>query len=59
MADVMVGYPGASPTRRKPCGETFGVISNIKVEHIHTMAMNGACAVHVGEDDDRTRQSNF
>lgn len=44
MADVMVGYPGASPTEvenrvAKPLEK---IISNIKgVEHIHTMAMNG------------------
>jgi multidrug efflux pump subunit AcrB len=44
MADVMVGYPGASPSEVesrviKPLEK---VISNIKgVEHIHSMAMNG------------------
>jgi len=44
MADVMVGYPGASPSEVesrviKPLEK---IIGNIKgVEHIHSMAMNG------------------
>jgi hypothetical protein len=43
MADVMVGYPGASPTEvesrvAKPLRKSSQIL---KVEHIHTMAMNG------------------
>jgi hypothetical protein len=43
MADVMVGYPGASLPRSKAVWRNlWKIISNIKgVEHIHTMAMNG------------------
>jgi multidrug efflux pump subunit AcrB len=61
MADVMVGYPGASPTEvesrvAKPLEK---IISNIKgVEHIHTMAMNGQALLivqfYVGEDVERS-----
>jgi multidrug efflux pump subunit AcrB len=61
MADVMVGYPGASPTEvesrvAKPLEK---IISNIKgVEHIHTMAMNGQALLivqfSVGEDVERS-----
>jgi multidrug efflux pump subunit AcrB len=57
MADVMVGYPGASPTEvesrvAKPLEK---IISNIKVEHIHTMAMNGqALIVQFYEDVERS-----
>lgn len=61
MADVMVGYPGASPKEIesrvvKPLEK---VISNIKgVEHIHAMAMNGRAMIivqfYVGEDTERS-----
>jgi multidrug efflux pump subunit AcrB len=61
MADVMVGYPGASPTEvenrvAKPLEK---IISNIKgVEHIHTMAMNGQAMLivqfYVGQDVERS-----
>ncbi|MEZ4857291.1 MAG: efflux RND transporter permease subunit [Flavobacteriaceae bacterium] len=57
MADVMVGYPGASPTEvesrvLKPLEK---VIGNIKgVEHIHSLAMNGQAMMvvqfYVGEN---------
>lgn len=61
MADVMVGYPGASPKEVesrivKPLEK---LISNIKgVEHIHSMAMNGQAMIivqfYVGEDTERS-----
>ncbi len=61
MADVMVGYPGASPSEVesrviKPLEK---VIGNIKgVEHIHSMAMNGQAMIivqfYVGEDIERS-----
>jgi multidrug efflux pump subunit AcrB len=60
MADVMVGYPGASPTEvesrvAKPLEK---IISNISKEHIHTMAMNGQALLivqfYVGEDVERS-----
>ncbi len=61
MADVMVGYPGASPTEVesrvvKPLEK---IISNIKgVEHVHSMAMNGMAVLvvqfYVGEDTERS-----
>lgn len=61
MADVMVGYPGASPAEVesrvvKPLEK---VISNIKgVEHVHSMAMNGQAMLivqfYVGEDIERS-----
>ncbi|HPQ22514.1 MAG TPA: efflux RND transporter permease subunit, partial [Saprospiraceae bacterium] len=44
MADVMVAYPGASPTEieSKVIKPLEKIISNIKgVEHIHSMSMNG------------------
>ncbi|MBW2937210.1 efflux RND transporter permease subunit [Aureisphaera sp. CAU 1614] len=57
MADVMVGYPGASPSEvesrvLKPLEK---IIGNIKgVEHIHSMAMNGQAVMvvqfYVGEN---------
>jgi len=59
MADVMIGYPGASPSEVesrviKPLEK---VISNIKgVEHIHSMAMNGQAMMvvqfYVGENSE-------
>ncbi|TDD95901.1 efflux RND transporter permease subunit [Flavobacterium cellulosilyticum] len=61
MADVMVGYPGASPIEvesrvAKPLEK---IISNIKgVEHVHTMAMNGQALLivqfYVGQDVERS-----
>ena len=61
MADVMMGYPGASPAEIesriiKPLEK---VVSNIKgVEHIHSMAMNGQAMMivqfYVGEDIERS-----
>jgi multidrug efflux pump subunit AcrB len=61
MADLMVGYPGASPTEvenrvAKPLEK---IISNIKgVEHMHTMAMNGQAMLivqfYVGQDVERS-----
>ena len=61
MADVMVGYPGASPAEIesrviKPLEK---VVSNIKgVEHVHSMAMNGQAMMivqfYVGEDIERS-----
>ncbi|MDD3773182.1 MAG: efflux RND transporter permease subunit, partial [Weeksellaceae bacterium] len=61
MADVMVGYPGASPTEVesrvvKPLEK---IISNIKgVEHLHSVAMNGQAMIivqfFVGEDTERS-----
>ncbi len=59
MADVLVGYPGASPSEVesrviKPLEK---VIGNIKgVEHIHSMAMNGQAMMvvqfYVGENSE-------
>ncbi|MFN8274721.1 MAG: efflux RND transporter permease subunit [Flavobacteriaceae bacterium] len=61
MADVMIGYPGASPSEVesrvvKPLEK---VISNIKgVEHVHSMAMNGQAMLvvqfFVGQDVERS-----
>jgi multidrug efflux pump subunit AcrB len=61
MADVMVGYPGASPKEiesrvAKPLEK---IIMNIKgVEHVHTMAMNGQAMLivqfYVGQDVERS-----
>lgn len=61
MADIMIGYPGASPLEIesrvvKPLEK---IISNIKgVEHIHSMAMNGQAVMviqfYVGEDLERS-----
>tara|TARA_R110001583_G_scaffold93777_1_gene236989 strand:+ start:10092 stop:13283 length:3192 start_codon:yes stop_codon:yes gene_type:complete len=57
MADVLVGYPGASPTEIesrvvKPLEK---IISNIKgVQHVHSIAMNGQSMIivqfYVGEN---------
>ncbi|KKM72265.1 hypothetical protein LCGC14_1422260 [marine sediment metagenome] len=61
MADVMVGYPGASPqeVESRVIKPLEKVISNIKgVEHIHSMAMNGQAVIvvqfYVGEDTERS-----
>ncbi len=61
MADVLIGYPGASPAEVesrviKPLEK---VLSNIKgVEHLHSMAMNGQAMIivqfFVGEDIERS-----
>ncbi|MGB5668770.1 MAG: efflux RND transporter permease subunit, partial [Maribacter sp.] len=61
MADVMVGYPGASPTEieNRVVKPLEKIISDIKgVEHIHAMAMNGQAMIivqfYVGEDTERS-----
>ena len=61
MADVMVGYPGASPkeVESRVVKPLEKIISNIKgVEHIHSMAMNGQAMLIVqflvGEDISQT-----
>lgn len=61
MADVMVGYPGASPkeVESRVVKPLEKVISNIKgVEHVHAMAMNGRAMIivqfYVGEDTERS-----
>ncbi|MDP2067482.1 MAG: efflux RND transporter permease subunit [Lutibacter sp.] len=61
MADVLVGYPGASPTEVesrvvKPLEK---IISDIKgVQHVHSIAMNGQSMIivqfYVGEDTERS-----
>ncbi|NBA78352.1 AcrB/AcrD/AcrF family protein [Emticicia sp. ODNR4P] len=61
MADVMIGYPGATPSEVenrivKPLEK---VISNIKgIEHVHSMAMNGQAMLivqfYVGQDVERS-----
>ncbi|MES2479916.1 MAG: efflux RND transporter permease subunit [Bacteroidota bacterium] len=61
MADVMIGYPGASPSEVesrivKPLEQ---IISNIKgVEHVHSQAMNGQAMLivqfYVGQDVERS-----
>ena len=61
MADVMVGYPGASPleVENRVVKPLEKIISNIKgVEHVHSMAMNGQAVLvvqfYVGEDTERS-----
>lgn len=61
MADVMVGYPGASPTEveSKVVKPLEKILSNIKgVEHLHSVAMNGQAMIivqfYVGEDIERS-----
>ena len=61
MADVMVGYPGASPkeVESRVVKPLEKIISNIKgVEHLHSMAMNGQAMIivqfYVGEDTERS-----
>ncbi len=61
MADVMVGYPGASPkeVENRVVKPLEKIISDIKgVEHIHTMSMNGQAMIivqfYVGEDTERS-----
>lgn len=60
MADVMVGYPGATPqeVENRVVKPLEKIISNIQgVEHIHSMAMNGKAMLIVqfivGEDTER------
>ncbi len=61
MADILVGYPGASPeeVESRVVKPLEKIISNIKgVEHIHSMAMNGQAMLivqfFVGEDIERS-----
>lgn len=61
MADVLVGYPGASPSEieSRVVEPLEKIIGNIKgVEHIHSMAMNGQAMIivqfFVGEDVERS-----
>jgi len=61
MADVMVGYPGASPkeVENRVVKPLEKIISDIKgVEHVHTMAMNGQAMIivqfYVGEDTEKS-----
>ena len=61
MADVMVGYPGASPVEveNRVVKPLEKIISNIKgVEHVHSMAMNGRAMIivqfYVGQDTERS-----
>lgn len=61
MADIMVGYPGASPAEVesrivKPLEK---ILHNIKgIEHVHSMAMNGQAMLivqfYVGQDVERS-----
>lgn len=61
MADIMVGYPGASPKEieNRVIKPLEKIISNIKgVDHIHSMSMNGQAMIivqfFVGEDTERS-----
>ncbi len=61
MADVMVGYPGASPkeVENRVVKPLEKIISDIKgIEHVHAMAMNGQAMIivqfYVGEDIERS-----
>lgn len=61
MADVMVGYPGATPqeVESRVIKPLEKIISNIKgVEHLHAMAMDGQAMIivqfYVGEDTERS-----
>ena len=61
MADVMVGYPGASPqeVESRVIAPLEKVLANIKgVEHLHSTAMNGMGMIivqfYVGEDTERS-----
>ena len=61
MADVMVGYPGATPeeVESRVVKPLEKIIANIKgVEHIHSMAFNGQAMMivqfYVGEDVERS-----
>ncbi|MCG8306168.1 MAG: efflux RND transporter permease subunit [Cytophagales bacterium] len=61
MADIMVGYPGATPTELESriVEPLEKVVANIKgVEHIHSIVMNGQAVMviqfYVGEDIERS-----
>jgi multidrug efflux pump subunit AcrB len=61
MADVMVGFPGASPeeVENRVVKPLEKILSDIKgVEHLHSMAMNGQAMIivqfYVGEDTERS-----
>ena len=61
MADILVGYPGATPEEVESCvlEPLEKIISNIKgVEHLHSTAMNGQAMIivqfYVGEDVERS-----
>ncbi|MEQ9405950.1 MAG: efflux RND transporter permease subunit [Cyclobacteriaceae bacterium] len=61
MADIMIGYPGASPLELESriVEPLEKVIANIKgVEHIHSITMNGQAVMviqfYVGEDIERS-----
>ena len=61
MADILVGYPGASPKEieSRVLEPLEKIISNIKgVEHLHSTAMNGQAMIivqfYVGEDVERS-----
>lgn len=61
MADIMVGYPGASPAEveNRVVKPLEKILSNIKgVEHVHAMAMNGKAMLivqfYVGQDVERS-----
>ncbi|MGE4347433.1 MAG: efflux RND transporter permease subunit [Flavobacteriaceae bacterium] len=61
MADIMVGYPGATPAEveSRVLEPLEKIISNIKgVEHLHSTAMNGQAMIivqfYVGEDVERS-----
>lgn len=61
MADILVGYPGASPheVESRVLEPLEKIISNIKgVEHLHSTAMNGQAMIivqfFVGEDVERS-----
>lgn len=61
MADVLVGYPGATPeeVESRVLEPLERIISNIKgVEHLHSKAMNGQAMIivqfYVGEDVERS-----
>jgi multidrug efflux pump subunit AcrB len=61
MADIMIGYPGASPKEieNRVVKPLEKIVSNIKgVEHVHSMSMNGQAVLiiqfFVGEDVERS-----
>jgi len=61
MADIMVGYPGASPreVESRVVQPLEKIVSNIKgVEHVHSMSRNGMAVMvvqfYVGEDTERS-----
>ncbi|MDF1694865.1 MAG: efflux RND transporter permease subunit [Saprospiraceae bacterium] len=61
MADIMIGYPGASPQEieNRVIKPIEKVISNLQgVDHIHSMSMNGKAMIivqfYVGEDTERS-----